>query len=167
MAEVQIDLNVRTEVRELQRLGADVIGIVTPAFQRGAAQAQEILQSYPPDIPDGYWARHSTRKMRAFWFAKLKREGKLRRGDDNARYRRTVTLGRRWLVDTQYTSTVVRVQLGNNTTYAPFVQDDQRQAGIHRERWTTDAQAIRTVTPHFVADVESTLRGALQRYTGR
>ena len=57
----------------------------------------------------------------------------------NSTYRRTGTLGKSW------TKTTMRggkgggwiAQVGTRLKYAPFVQDDSRQAKVHQGRWQT------------------------------
>lgn len=55
-------------------------------------------------------------------------------------YRRTGTLGRRWLV--QPDRPHLRFWLGNNTQYAPYVQDQERQAKVHRRTGWPTAQGV-------------------------
>ena len=55
-------------------------------------------------------------------------------------------LGRRWAVEVHDTEAIV----GNNASYARFVQSDSEQATVHRRnQWRTDVEAIREVGPRI------------------
>jgi len=59
-------------------------------------------------------------------------------------YVRTGRLGKSWTVETlEQTPKRVRLRLGTNVVYAPWVQSKNFQARIHRGRWMTEADAIR------------------------
>ena len=61
-------------------------------------------------------------------------------------YRRTGTLGRRWtfnLHEIKQSPSKVRGSLWNTTPYAQWVQDETRQAKVHRGRWTSAQQVSR------------------------
>lgn len=77
-------------------------------------------------------------------------------------YRRTGTLGRRWTQtqpDVSINATELVVKVGNNTSYGPWVQDEQFQARVHRGRWQTD----RGVLTNLSGTIESDLDAAVQR----
>lgn len=57
--------------------------------------------------------------------------------------KRTGTLGRRWLAATpKLVSGGVEGEVGNNTSYGPFVQSYMFQARWHKGYWQTDFDAI-------------------------
>lgn len=61
-------------------------------------------------------------------------------------YRRTLTLGRTWtfnIGEIVSSRSRVRGSVWNPTPYAQWVQSDQRQAWMHRGRWTTTGQVTR------------------------
>lgn len=59
------------------------------------------------------------------------------------------TLGRKWSVVARSDTEVV---VGNNASYAPFVQSAEKQANFHRQRgWRTDDMAIKETAPKIVA----------------
>lgn len=59
------------------------------------------------------------------------------------------TLGKRWTV--KVIDRGLGVQLANNADYAPFVQDDDRQAWFHRARgWSTVQQVIKDETDYIL-----------------
>lgn len=57
-------------------------------------------------------------------------------------YIRTGELGRRWTHEEEVTLFSVSSIIGNNTPYAPDVQDPEMQAEIHAGRWLTTDLAI-------------------------
>lgn len=78
------------------------------------------------------------------------------------KYVRRGTLGRRWTHEVTQTATSITGEVGNNTSYGPWVQSEQFQAWMHRGRWETDEGALRTVQPHFVQDAEQAVLQALE-----
>ncbi|RIK41619.1 MAG: hypothetical protein DCC55_11420 [Chloroflexi bacterium] len=78
-------------------------------------------------------------------------------------YRRTGTLGRRWTYQIRRTAEGVIGEIGNNTVYGPWVQSQQFQAWMHRERWTTDEQALQEEAPLLEAEAEEIVIRALSR----
>lgn len=82
-------------------------GFLVPAFDRIGAQLAYDLAVYPPERP-----------------AQI--------------YRRTNTLGRSWThSDPEVGLFRISVLIGNNTPYAPYVQDPEQQADVHQGRWQT------------------------------
>lgn len=61
----------------------------------------------------------------------------------NLPYIRTGTLGRRWTTDVVVNPGSVVGEVGNNTTYGPWVQSSRFQAWMHKGIWQTDEEAIR------------------------
>lgn len=55
----------------------------------------------------------------------------------NQVYRRTHTLERKWAYQVRSNLFSTTAVVGNNTPYAPFVQDETSQADIHAGRWHT------------------------------
>jgi hypothetical protein len=85
-------------------------------------------------------------------------------------YVRTGDLGRGWAqegsVEVDATGTNqfadrVSVELKNTVEYAPWVQDPEQQAGVHRGRWTTTQAALDAETGPFMSDLTDSLDGAL------
>lgn len=63
----------------------------------------------------------------------------------NSTYRRTGTLGRRWMTARPHIFVKKRMLegvIGNNTRYAPYVQARDTQARVHRGRWRTIEDVI-------------------------
>jgi len=60
-------------------------------------------------------------------------------------YRRTGTLGRLWTAATPQVTVgghVLDARISNATPYGPYVQDPDRQAPQHRERWKTTDEVV-------------------------
>lgn len=149
-------------IAELQALNADLLGIVEPAFVRGALRVEDVLKEYPAPPAAGEWARQTSPKQKAAFFARLKTNG----AGQSDHYRRTGTLGRRWTTKRIRTTTMVGAEIGNNTEYGRWVQDDALQARMHRGRWVTDVQALEQVDEDVVDDVRSELVNALNARYG-
>lgn len=74
--------------------------------------------------------------------------------------RTSEALGRRWTVKSEPMS----VTVGNNASYAPFVQSAEKQASVHkRHGWRTDEQAIAEMQPKIesmaLAEIARVLEG--------
>jgi len=85
--------------------------------------------------------------------------------DPASAYRRTGTLGRRW-VDSQDISSDghgITGKIGNNTEYAPWVQSHMFQTKLHRANgWITDQEALdkneKAIRREFQFAVDKALR---------
>lgn len=74
---------------------------------------------------------------------------------ENQSYQRTGTLGRKWAFVARVNLFSVTTVIGNNTPYARDVQDADRQAWIHKDRWLTAQQelvAAKEYAPAIVKD---------------
>lgn len=76
-------------------------------------------------------------------------------------YVRTGTYGRRWTTRITESNQGLVGTVGNNTIYGPFVGSQRFQARVHRNRWTTDNQAVRRNEAAIVADFERVISDAL------
>lgn len=163
MAALDVRLDGMDEaIAELQALDADLLGIVEPAFVRGAARAEAVLKEAPQPPAAGEWARQTTPRQKAAFFARLRAEGK----GESDHYIRTGTLSRRWTTRRIRTETTVGAEIGNNTEYGRWVQDDVYQVRFHRGRWVTDVQALEQIGDDVVDDVRGELVGALNARYG-
>lgn len=73
-------------------------------------------------------------------------------------YIRTTTLGPGWQYEIRSTMGHVRATLANPVEYAPYVQDETRQARIHRGRWPIIQMLLRTPVRLFRMKYEDALR---------
>ena len=81
----------------------------------------------------------------------------------NSRYRRTGTLGRRWVVRIIDYPNGLEGKVGNNVEYAPLVQSKRFQAKIHRSLWlNTDQYVLNTERKNIVDDFRRTIQEALR-----
>jgi hypothetical protein len=81
----------------------------------------------------------------------------------NTDYIRTNTLTRRWTYEVRSTLYGATAVIGNNTSYAPYVQSAERQSWVHEGwGWVTDEEEIaraETYVPPMVYDaIEVVLR---------
>jgi hypothetical protein len=79
-----------------------------------------------------------------------------------SKYKRTGTLGRRWTTKVESTGDGVIGKVGNNTEYGPLVQSKKFQADVHKNRWQTDADAIRDNRKDIVQDFNTSIKAALK-----
>jgi hypothetical protein len=75
-------------------------------------------------------------------------------------------LGSRWTTRAIRGQGYVGREVGNNASYAYWVQSSELQASIHRDRWQTDEMAIREVLPDTVREVEQALISEASRLGG-
>lgn len=71
-------------------------------------------------------------------------------------YKRTGTLRRSWSRDIQGDGLAMRGIVGSNETMAPynkFVQDSDRQAAVHRGRWTNTVQDVVSRNERTIQDM--------------
>lgn len=128
------------EVRGLERLvrslsAFEVFRVLRPGMIRGMARVVNAMADYPAP-------------------------------PEASTYRRTGTLGRRWTQtqpSVEETTTELRVKVGNNTSYGPWVQDAQFQAWMHRGRWQTDEEMLRANEGAIVADLNALVAAELAR----
>lgn len=70
-------------------------------------------------------------------------------------------LGKRWTTAIKQEGQYLVGNVGNNASYAPFVQSRQFQARVHRGRWRTDVQAMNENAGVIIGDFEEAIRRAL------
>lgn len=108
---------------------------------RSLARLQNDMATYPPTRPGQRYIRG--------------------RGSTNAQGRVTrltsQNLGKRWTSRVRATGNGLEGELGNNTSYGPFVQDSERQAWMHRGRWQTDEDAAEQNEAAIRADFLATI----------
>ena len=88
---------------------------------------------------------------------------KWRRADGSIGGRATSeTLGRRWT--TQSRRGGMAAVVGNNASYARWVQADEQQADFHRRRgWRTDAEAMRERGPEILRRIQRAVDWELRK----
>ena len=65
-------------------------------------------------------------------------------------YRRTGTLGRSWTKRIKHGARWPEAHIGTHVAYAPYVQDKQRQAWMHKGRWPAAQDVARQRSPDVV-----------------
>lgn len=106
------------------------------AVDESLAFAQNFVAKYPPRSSSKRMVFKSDKQRRWFFWA-------LRSGQIDVPYRRTGTLGKSWTTDVRVTSENIRGVLGNVRPYAPYVQDEERQAQMHKGHWPTVQMLLR------------------------
>lgn len=110
-----------------------VKGVVYQVFNRTKDRGLKFLKKYPPQ------RNPETKYERGFGVRPNQRVSE--------------DLGARWIGSIVATSSEIRIDFGNNATYAPFVQSLQYQADIHREWWQTDEEMIDRFLPEIENDI--------------
>lgn len=72
-------------------------------------------------------------------------------------YRRTGLYGQSWQSQFGAGFGHVFAQTVSNRRGAPYIGNQEMQAGIHRGRWPLDVEAIAAVTPRLTADIGATI----------
>ena len=109
---------------------------VKRATDESLAFAQNFIAKYPPKSSGKRMVFQSEKQRRWFFWA-------LRTGEIEVPYRRTGTLGKSWTTDVRATSDSIRGVLGNVRPYAPYVQDEELQAQMHKGHWPTVQMLLR------------------------
>ncbi len=133
-----MDVTVRIEgVDQLaQKLGRfNANQILRAPMARGLMEIQAALQEYPPQRPNSTYIRGGLRSEK---------------------------LGSRWTHRIQMQPDGIYGIVGNNASYAPFVQNYQFQAGVHKRRWLTDKAAVERYKPGIMADFQRAIDRALE-----
>ena len=108
----------------------DMVQAITEAIDKSADLLREDMRVYPPPVPNSTYIR--TGKLKAGWAKRMGATGGL-------------------------PSAII----GNyGVTYAPYVQDYDRQAAIHRNRWQT-TQMIAYKRKH---DIKLLIEAVLARW---
>lgn len=121
---------------------------------RGLAEVQRKLAGAPKLLQDGLTqAIDKSLKILQRDVAKYPPKPPL------SKYRRTNTLKRGWTTRVSGTYGV----LGNATPYAPYVQDEPRQAWFHKAHgWQTIQTVAKNNTPRIVKIIEDAVNKILQ-----
>lgn len=84
--------------------------------------------------------------------------------DKDGKVRRLTSehLGKRWTAKVELTPDGLMGKVGNNASYAPWVQSKRFQAEIHRGWWQNDEMAIQRNRAAIVKDFNGAIKGALQ-----
>ena len=127
---------------------------VTAALKAGGRHIRAKIAVYPGKRhgdaipPASEWSA----KQRRGFFAKL------RSGEIQVPYRRTMQLQHKWTVEARNSGMTVVV--GNNAKYNRLVQDSENQTAYHKQTgWVTDDQVVREHGPTVVQYV----RRAIER----
>ena len=139
--------------RKLDRAAATAT--LVPPMRRAVERVRRRLTNYPDPIPDGLWARTTTKQQRAAFFAGL-RAGTIRG-------RRSGKLGQSWVVRVTSGGGGVTGRVGTNNPYARWVQDRERQAAFHRDRWPTAQAALEEERAAIERDFAQAIDRALSR----
>jgi len=138
----------------LDTLGhAEGVEILRRPMARSLSRLHRAIATYPRQARRR--ARFvSARQRRWFFWA-------WRTGVISVPYRRTGTLGRRWTTAIHTSTTGLTGEVGNNTVYGPFVQDEHEQARIHSGVWQTDRDVLDHLEDEIRADFDQEIGRAL------
>ena len=142
-----VEIEIRGTDALIAKLGkVQATNVLRDPMQRAVLRIQRDMQEYPPQ-------RVGSRYVRG-------------RGMANAAgavvHKTSQNLGKRWTTKVHQAGAYLEGKVGNNVSYAPFVQSRQFQARIHRGRWQTDAQVVDRLARTIVGDFEQTIAAALR-----
>ena len=142
-----VEIEIRGTDALIAKLGkVQATNVLRDPMQRAVLRIQRDMQEYPPQ-------RVGSRYVRG-------------RGMANAAgvvaHRTSQQLGKRWTTKIYQEGAYLTGKVGNNVTYAPFVQSRQFQARVHRGRWQTDVQVVNRLARIIVGDFETTVAQALR-----
>lgn len=126
-----------------------------PTFEMIGAQLNTDLATYPPQRPplqgpQSHPVNFTTKAgVGVSFIARARRQ-----------YRRTGTLGRSWTHDETVSLMSIQTALGNVTPYARYVQDEEKQADIHRDWWQTTKDVLEKREQWIVQEI----LGAIQSH---
>ena len=158
--EVSLDMrDLAGQIVRIQGFETVATGELKTATVQSLSLGQRILGRYPPQNTSFRMRFKSDRQRRWFFWA-------LRTGLIQVPYRRTTTLGPRW----NFTEGFRRLSgggwrghLNNVTSYAQWVQDERKQAQVHRGRWST----VQTLTRAPARVMRQYFQRALRRMARR
>lgn len=138
-----------------QRLGVPLKVVLQPAFLAAGHHLRSLIAQYPGPVK--YPIRWKSAKQKRWYFAN--RRGALpyvRQTDPDSQ-----RLGPSWAVSQDG----LRVVVGTRVTYAPFVQDADRQQPFHHDTgWVTDREAVEKLIADEV--IEKACRKAIRAAFG-
>jgi hypothetical protein len=152
----------RIEIRGLdvlvKRLGAGIEPALAAATLAIGEEIRDKIATYPgPAHSPVIW---SSERQRRYYFARRRREGlDLRYIRQTDKWSQRLVQG--WVVQRRGRFGAV---VGNKATYAPWVQDADRQTRQHKaSRWQTDKEAVGAVIKSGVVEkiLEQAIRGVL------
>lgn len=120
--------------------------LLTPPMHRAVLRLQRRLGTYPPPIPSSRYVRGRGWANKAGIVTRLTSE----------------KLGSRWTNHVTTDAGGVTGQVGNNASYARWVQSRVDQATVHRGRWETDEGALAKETAAIVNDFKRAINAALE-----
>ena len=121
----------------VQRFGTlQMQHILRPPMLRGILEIQAAMQEYPAPPPNSQYLRGIDAKSEQ--------------------------LGKRWTHRVYTEPGSIFAAVGNNASYAPYVQNYQFQASVHKRRWLTDKGAVEKYKAGIVEDFQRVIRRALE-----
>ncbi|MGQ9491727.1 MAG: hypothetical protein ACUVS6_13725 [Anaerolineae bacterium] len=155
-------MDMAIEVKGIEQLTAKLgrlaaFNLLRPAMHDSLNTLWGDLAQYPRPPERGAFTGFKSDKQRRWFFAAL------RQGLIQVPYVRTGTLGRSWTQRIDLTADGMVGRVGTNIAYAPFVQDRERQAEIHRGRWQTVQDVLHKRTVWIVRRFQRQINAALRR----
>jgi len=136
MTTVIIQVESRQVIGYLQQAPVRINRAMRAAMEDATVLIHRQMQTYPPQRPGSTYKRTNT--LRASWFRRISGQGN------------------------EITGEVV--SSGNTAPYNRLVQDADRQAAVHRGRWTNTAQEVqRRTTPTIQRYFDRRLREEFSR----
>ena len=151
-------VEVRVEgLSELLKKVHDVeqLKFVTAGLEAGAEQIKSNVATYPP-------ASEANNPGSKRWYERGYGPRWQMAGGGTGGRKTSEMLGRKWTIAKKHGG--LTVVIGNNVSYGPFVQDDERQAHFHRARgWQTTMKAAKEEGPKILEFIRDYLRRQLNK----
>lgn len=144
-----LSISIRGVDRLVAKFGAiQSAQILLPPVQRAVLRIQNYMAVYPAQ------KNPKTRYVRGRGWADA---------DGKVRHYTSEHLGKRWTTKVESLGNGgVQGKVGNNASYAPYVQSKKWQAFVHKGWWQTDRDAIRDLRGVIVRDFNYTIKEALR-----
>jgi hypothetical protein len=152
-------VNIKIDVSEIVDL-ARKLGLekaVSAGVQAAALHVKSVIAIYPPatgsNVAGPYPKRWYVRGKGSFWSLV----------GGGAHFRATSeTLGRRWTIAKSKNG--MGASVGNNASYARFVQDREKQAWFHTvHKWKTAQDVVESETPRVREIIEDSITAAIRK----
>jgi len=154
MIAYRIEINDGQVAKLFNRLDhASVMRVLRPPMEASLLLLHNDLTDYPSKSTGTI--RFKTAKQRRYFFWAVKQ------GIITVPYVRTGKLGQSWTWRITETGNGLSGTVGTNLKYAPWVQNDELQARIHRGNWMTDERAFGQRRAEIVQRFRRAIQAAL------
>lgn len=166
-------MSVNIEIKGIEKVRAKLGDLQNRTYMMGAmaaatSEVKDWIAEYPaaseansPREFNGYYSLASHKALNR-WYERGYGPRWVRKDGSIGGAKTSETLGRRWT--TRVKERGMRGVVGNNASYAPFVQDADRQATFHQKRgWRTVQDAVREKRDAVVRIIQDAVHRIMAR----